>query len=75
MYDPPGPGLVRKQHPQYLPAAVAVMLTACLVTIFVIHPETNGYGGGSDLVSFWEGAGVIYAGVLIGYIALIFRSI
>jgi len=75
MYDPPEAGLVRKQHPQYLPVAVAIMLAACLVTIFVIHPETNGYAGGNDPVSFWEGAGIIYAGVLIGYVALIFRSV
>lgn len=75
MYDPPGPGLQRRQHPQYVPAAVAIMLAACFVTIFVLHPETNGYAGGSDPLSFWEGAGIIYAGVLIGYIALIFRSI
>jgi hypothetical protein len=75
MYDPPGPGLQRRQHPQYLPVEVAIMIACCLVTIFVIHPELNGYGGGSDPLSFYEGVGVIIAGVLVGYIGLIFRSI
>ena len=75
MYDPPAAGLQRKQHPQYIPVAVAIMLAACLITIFVIHPELNGYGGGNDPVSFYEGAGLIAASVLVGYVVLIFRSV
>ncbi|MDE1770974.1 MAG: hypothetical protein KGI28_10560 [Thaumarchaeota archaeon] len=66
---------VRKQHDGYLPIGVAVLVISCLVTIFVIHPQFGGYGGGTDSLAFWEGAGVIWAGVLIGYIALIFRSV
>ena len=65
----------RKQHYEYLPIAVAIMLVACLVTIFVINPQSGGYGGGSNQLAFWEGAGVIFAGVLIGYVALVFRAV
>ena len=75
MYDPPTSGLERKQHPQYIPVAVAIMLACCLTTIFVIHPQLNGYGGGNDPVTFYEGVAVIIAGVLVGYVALIFRSV
>lgn len=65
----------RKRHDGYLPIGVALMLACCLVTIFVIHPQSGGYGGGTNQLAFWEGAGTIWAGVLIGYIALIFRSV
>ncbi len=67
-------GTTRKKHDEYLPIAVAVMLAACLVTIFVINPQSGGYGGGSNALSFWEGTGLIWAGVLVGYIALVFRA-
>lgn len=65
----------RKRHYEYLPIAVAIMLVACLVTIFAINPQSGGYGGGSNPLAFWEGAGVIFAGVLIGYVALVFRAV
>ena len=65
----------RKQHSEYLPIAVAIMIATCLVTIFVINPQSGGYGGGTNQLAFWEGAGLIWAGVLIGYVALIFRAV
>ncbi|MDE1769165.1 MAG: hypothetical protein KGI28_01250 [Thaumarchaeota archaeon] len=65
----------RKDHPKYLPIAVALMLVCCLVTIFVINPQSGGYGGGTNQLAFFEGAGLILAGVLIGYIALVFRAV
>jgi len=65
----------RKEHSEYLPIAVAIMLATCLVTIFVIHPQSGGYGGGTNQLAFWEGAGLIWAGVLIGYVVLVFRSV
>lgn len=65
----------RKQHSEYLPMAVAIMVATCLVTIFVINPQSGGYGGGSNPLAFFEGAGLIWAGVLIGFIALVFRAV
>jgi len=65
----------RKRHDEYLPIGVALMLVCCLVTIFVISPQSGGYGGGTNQLAFWEAAGVMWAGVLIGYIALIFRAV
>lgn len=65
----------RKHHDEYLPIGVTLMLISCLVTIFVIVPQSGGYGGGTNPLAFWEGAGVIWAGVLIGFIALVFRSV
>jgi K+-transporting ATPase A subunit len=65
---------VRRQHDSYLPIGVAVMLISCLLVIFVINPQSGGYGGGTNQLAFWESAGLIWGGVLIGYIALIFRS-
>ena len=65
----------RREHPQYIPIAVAVMITCCLVTIFVINPQSGGYGGGTNQLAFFEGAGLILCGVLVGYIALIFRAV
>lgn len=65
---------VRKRHDGYLPIGVAVLLISCLVTIFVISPQSGGYAGGTNQLAFWEAAGVMWAGVLIGYIALIFRA-
>ena len=64
----------RKRHDEYLPIGVALMIICCLVTIFVINPQSGGYGGGTNQLAFWEAAGVMWAGVLIGYIALIFRA-
>src|SRR5574337_983159 len=57
------------------PIGVALMLVCCLVTIFVISPQSGGYGGGTNQLAFWEAAGVMWAGVLIGYVALIFRAV
>ena len=65
----------RKRHDGYLPIGAAVLVISCLVTIFVINPQSGGYGGGTNQLAFWEAAGVLWAGVLIGYIALIFRSV
>jgi hypothetical protein len=65
----------KKQHSEYLPIAVAIMIATCLVTIFVISPQSGGYGGGTNQLAFFEGAGLIFAGVLIGYIALVFRAV
>jgi hypothetical protein len=65
---------VKKRHDGYLPIGVALMIGCCLVTIFVINPGAGGYGGGTNQLALWEGAGLIWAGVLIGYIALIFRA-
>lgn len=66
---------IKKRHDGYLPIGVALMLVCCLVTIFVIVPQNGGYGGGTNQLAFWESAGLIWAGVLIGFIALIFRSV
>ncbi|MGI0102969.1 MAG: hypothetical protein ACREA7_10325 [Nitrosotalea sp.] len=72
-YDAPGKIQQRKRHDEYLPIAVAIMVACCLVTIFVINPEAGGYGGGDNPVAFYESAGLMFAGVLIGYVALVFR--
>lgn len=72
-YDASGKIQQRKRHDEYLPIAVAIMLACVLVTIFVIDPEAGGYGGGSNPVAFYESAGLVFAGVLIGYVALVFR--
>ncbi len=65
----------RKRHDEYLPIGVALMVTCCLVVIFVISPQYGGYGGGTNQLAFWESAGLIWGGVLIGYVGLIFRSV
>lgn len=65
----------RKRHDGHLPIGVAVMLVSCLVVIFVISPQSGGYGGGTNQLALWESAGLIWGGVLIGYIALIFRAV
>ncbi len=67
-------GIIRKRHDEYIPIAVALMIITCLVTIFVVNPQSGGYGGGNNALSFWEGAGLIWAGVLVGYIILVFRA-
>ncbi len=72
-YDASGKIQQRKRHDEYLPIAVAIMVACCLVTIFVINPEAGGYGGGDNPVAFYESAGLMFAGVLIGYVALVFR--
>ncbi len=66
---------IGKRHDEYLPIGSALMIACCLVTIFVISPQGNGYAGGSNPLALWESAGVIWAGVLVGYIALIFRAV
>ena len=50
------------------------MLICSLVTIFVVNPQAGGYGGGNNPLSMWEAAGLIWGGVLVGYIALVFRA-
>ncbi|MGI0087356.1 MAG: hypothetical protein ACREBI_05295 [Nitrosotalea sp.] len=72
-YDASGKIQQRKRHDEYLPIAVAIMLACVLVTIFVINPEAGGYGGGNSPVTFYESAGLVIAGVLIGFVALVFR--
>ena len=72
-YDSSGKIQERKRHDEYLPIAVAIMLACCFIIIFGINPEAGGYGGGNNPVSFYESAGLIVAGVLIGYVALVFR--
>lgn len=72
-YDASGKIQQKKRHDEYLPIAVAIMLACVFVTIFVINPEAGGYGGGNNPVAFYESAGLICAGVVIGYVALIFR--
>jgi len=64
----------QRRNDKLLPIGVALMLICCLVTIFVVNAQAGGYGGGNNTLAFWEGAGLIWAGVLIGYIALIFRA-
>lgn len=64
-----------RKHDAYLPIGVAVMLVSCLIVIFVISPQNGGYGGGTNQLALWESAGLIWGGVLIGYIAFIFRSV
>ena len=63
-----------KHHYGYLPIAVALMLICSIVTIFVVNPQAGGYGGGNNPLSMWEAAGLIWGGVLVGYIALVFRA-
>jgi phosphotransferase system glucose/maltose/N-acetylglucosamine-specific IIC component len=58
-----------------MPIGAALMLICALITIFVINPEQYGYAGGDHSLAFFEGAGLILASVLIGYIALVFRSV
>lgn len=66
--------IVRKRHDEYIPIAVALMLICVLVTIFVVNPQAGGYGGGNNPLAMWEAAGLIWAGVLVGFIALVFRA-
>ncbi|MDE1764792.1 MAG: hypothetical protein KGI27_00820 [Thaumarchaeota archaeon] len=72
-YDASGRVQQRKRHDGYLPIAVAIMLACCFVTIFGINAQAGGYGGGNNPVAFYESAGLIVAGVMIGYVALVFR--
>ena len=64
----------RKRHDGYLPIAVAIMLACCFGCIFGINAESGGYGGGTNPASFYESAGLMSAGVLIGYLAFVFRA-
>lgn len=73
-YREQGKSAGRKRHDEYLPIAVAVMLVTTLITIFVLNPEKGGYGGGSDPTTFFESVGLLLGGVLVGYLALVFRS-
>ena len=73
-YEGKSEGFARKRHDGYLPIGVAVMLICTLVAIFVINPQAGGYGGGNNPMTMWEAAGLIWGGVLVGYVALIFRS-
>lgn len=73
-YDASGRVQQRKRHDEYLPIAVAIMLACCFVTIFGINAQAGGYGGGNNPVVFYESAGLIIGGVLIGYLAFIFRA-
>jgi hypothetical protein len=73
-YDSSGKVQQRKRHDGYLPIAVAIMLACCFAVIFGINAEAGGYGGGNNPVSFYESAGLMSAGVLIGYLAFVFRA-
>ncbi|MGI0046285.1 MAG: hypothetical protein ACREBB_03745 [Nitrosotalea sp.] len=73
-YDSSGKSQEKKRHDGYLPIAVAIMLACCFAVIFGINAEAGGYGGGSNPLAFYEGAGVMSAGVLIGYIVFVFRA-
>ncbi len=73
-YDTSGTVRQRQRHDGYIPIAVAIMLAASFVTIFVLNPEAGGYGGGNNPTLFFESAGIMVAAVLIGYVALIFRA-
>ncbi|MDE1726631.1 MAG: hypothetical protein KGH89_05135 [Thaumarchaeota archaeon] len=73
-YDSSGKVQQRKRHDEYLPIAVAIMLACCFTIIFGINPEAGGYGGGSNVVGFYESAGLMSAGVLVGYLAFVFRA-
>lgn len=72
-YDASGK-TARKRHDEYLPIAVAIMLAACLAVIFGINAESGGYGGGNNPVAFYESAGLMSAGVLVGYLVFVFRA-
>ena len=72
-YDTSGK-MQRKRHDEYLPIAVAIMLACCFVVIFGINAESGGYGGGNNPVTFYESAGLMSAGVLIGYLVFVFRA-
>lgn len=73
-YDTSGKIQQRKRHDGYLPIAVAIMLACCFAVIFGINAEAGGYGGGNNPVAFYESAGLMSAGVLIGYLAFVFRA-
>ncbi len=64
----------RKRHDEYLPIAVAIMLASSFIVIFGINAEAGGYGGGDNPVAFYESAGLMIAGVLVGYLAFVFRA-
>jgi len=72
-YDASG-RTVRKSHDIYLPIAVAIMLATCFTIIFGLNPQAGGYGGGNNPALFYESAGLMSAGVLIGYLAFVFRA-
>lgn len=73
-YDASGKIRQKKRHDEYLPIAVAIMLAVCFITIFGINAEAGGYGGGNNPATFYESAGLMSAGVLIGYLAFVFRA-
>jgi len=72
-YDTSG-RTIRKSHDVYLPIAVAIMLACCFAIIFGLNPQAGGYGGGNNPALFYESAGLMSAGVLIGYLAFVFRA-
>jgi hypothetical protein len=62
------------KHHELMPIGAALMVICTLITIFVINPEQYGYAAGAHPLVLFEGAGLILGSVLIGYIALVFRS-
>lgn len=73
-YDTSGKIQHRKRHDEFLPIAVAIMLATCLAVIFGVNAEAGGYGGGNNPLTFYESAGLMSAGVLVGYLAFVFRA-
>jgi hypothetical protein len=63
-----------RRHHELMPIGAALMVICTLITIFVINPEQYGYGGGNHPLAIFEAAGLILGSVLVGYIALVFRS-
>ncbi len=66
--------VAKRRHDEYLPIAVAIMLATCFAVIFGINAEAGGYGGGNNPLAFYESAGLMSAGVLIGYLVFVFRA-
>ena len=64
----------RKSHDVYIPIAVAIMLACCFAIIFGLNPQAGGYGGGNNPTLFYESAGLMAAGVLVGYLVFVFRA-
>ncbi len=62
-----------KRHDGYIPIGVAILMTSCLISIFLVNAQANGYGSNDPLLVL-ESGGVIWAGTLVAWFVFIWRA-